>query len=92
MRLVAEERTLLHIAAAGGTVYVWPRAIRCCGGRMHVLEAALTPPARVFEVVHDEAGITVHATPGLARPDEIQLELSRRGRLQAFWNGQSWIG
>jgi xanthine/CO dehydrogenase XdhC/CoxF family maturation factor len=92
MRLVAGERTLAHVAANGGAVYLWPRSSRCCGGRMHVLEAALQPPDRVFEVVHAEAGIAVHATPGLARPDEIQLELSRQGRLEAFWNGQSWIG
>ena len=92
MRLVAEQRTLQHVADAGGAVYLWPRSYRCCAGRSYVLEAATEPPDRAFRRIHEEAGISLWAPPGLLEADEIHLELGRRGRLRAFWNGQSWIG
>ncbi len=92
MRVVAGDKARRHIAESGGAVYLWPRAVRCCGGRRHVLEASTHPPGRAVELVYEEPGLALHATPGLVRPAELHLELSRRGRLQAFWNGQSWIG
>lgn len=92
VQLVAEQRTLQRVADSGGDLYVWPRGYRCCGGRRYVLEAATQPPDKAFRRVHEEGGISVWATPGLAEPDEIHVELGRRGTLRAFWNGQSWIG
>jgi hypothetical protein len=95
MRLVAEQRTLNHVAEAGGTVYLWARATRCCAGRSFVLEAATTAPEHPvveFQRLHEAPGITVWAPPGLVRPAELHLELGRRGRLRAFWNNQAWIG
>lgn len=92
VRIVAAAETRRRIAERGGALYVWPRAIRCCGGRAHVLEAAFQPPARTFEPVHSEPGLTLYATPGLVRPQELHLELSRGGEPRAFWDGQSWIG
>lgn len=92
MKLVAEPRVLRHVADSGGDLYVWPRGYRCCGGRRYTLEAATTAPDKAFRRVHEQAGISIWATPGLAEPEEIHLELGRRGAMRAYWNGQSWIG
>jgi len=92
VRLVAEQRTLQHVADRGGDLYLWPRGTRCCAGRSYVLEAATERPERAFRRLHEEQGIALWATSGLAEPDEIHVELDRRGRLRAFWNGQAWIG
>ena len=81
-----------HISEKGGAVYVWPKGTRCCRGRTFVLESSTEPPNREFELVHAADGFQLFATPGLVEPDEIHLELSRRGKLEAYWNGQAWIG
>ena len=57
-----------------------------------MLESATEPPDRDFELVHAAGGFQVFATPGLVEPDELHLELGRRGKLRAYWNGQAWIG
>jgi hypothetical protein len=85
----AETRALLQ---ERGALYVEPRALRCCKGRQYVLDAALDRPDGEFELVHAAEGFQVWARPGLREPDELHLELDRRGRVQAFWNGQGWIG
>jgi len=92
VRLVAGQRTLEHLADHGGDLYLWPRGFRCCAGRTYVLEASTERPEAAFHRVHEEHGISVWATPGLTEPEEVQVELDRRGRLNAFWNGQAWIG
>lgn len=92
MRLVADDAVLEVLAARGGAVYLWPKAYRCCGGRQHVLEASTEAPARSFRPIGADRGIAVYATPGLAEPTELHLELGRSGDLRAFWNGQGWIG
>jgi hypothetical protein len=74
-----------------GAVYVRPRALRCCRGRQYVLEASLERPQGDFELVHAVDGFQVFALRGLVTPDELHLELDRKGRVQAFWNGQGWI-
>lgn len=75
-----------------GEVYVWARALRCCKGRQYVLEASLERPPGEFELVHAADGFKVWTTPRLIEPDELHFELDRRGRVQAYWNGQAWIG
>jgi hypothetical protein len=92
VRLVAGQQALQHVAARGGTLYLWPRGIRCCAGRSYVLEASTAAPDRHFLRLHEEHGISVWAPPGLAEPDEVHVELDRRGNVRAFWNGQAWIG
>ena len=57
-----------------------------------MLESATEPPDRDFELVHAAGAFQVFATPGLVEPDELHLELGRRGKLRAYWNGQAWIG
>ncbi len=92
MRLVAGQQALQHVAQQGGALYLWPRGIRCCGGSSYVLEASTAAPDKPFARLHEERGISVWATPGLVEPEEVHLELDRRGRVRAFWNGQAWIG
>ena len=92
MRLVADADVLAAIRDRGGTLYVWPKASRCCSALTYTLQTGTTPPAKEFERIHDEDGIDVFATRGLIKPQELHLELGRRGKLRAFWNGQAWIG
>lgn len=92
MRLVADQLTLQHVADRGGELYVWPRGFRCCAGRSYVLEASTRPPDQECRRMHEEQGVVVWTTPGLVEPEELHLELDRRGQLRAFWNGQAWIG
>ena len=91
MKVVARADTIQALRERGA-VYIWPRALRCCRGRQYVLEASLDRPEAEFELIHALDGFQVHATPGLVAPDELHIELDRRGRVCAYWNGQGWIG
>ncbi len=91
MRVVARPDTL-ELLRMRGSVYVWPHAYRCCGGRQFVLEASLEPPAGEFELVHAADGFRIYAPPGLTQPDELHFAVDRRNRIQAYWNNQAWIG
>lgn len=91
MRVVARPDAI-ELLRERGAVFVRPRAYRCCGGRQFVLEAALDRPAGDFELVHAADGFQVYASPGLAEPEELHFDLDRKGRVQAYWNGQGWIG
>jgi len=92
VRLVAGANVREHVDARGGAVYVWARRVGCCRGKAFVLEAVTEQPDREFELVHEADGLRVLTTPGLRQPDELHLELGRRGKLRAYWNGQGWIG
>jgi hypothetical protein len=92
MRLVVEPAVREHIDEHGGAVYIWPKGTRCCRGTTFVLESATEEPDREFDLVHAADGFQVSASCGLIKPDELHLELSRRGKLRAYWNGQGWIG
>ncbi len=92
MRVVADAATMGRLREGGGDVYVWPRRARCCGGASYSLEASLAPPPRATELVAEQDGLRIHATPGLRPPDHLELDLTRRGKVRAYWNGQPWIG
>ena len=91
MRVVARPETR-ELLREHGTVYVWPHGYRSCRGRQYVLEAALERPEGNFELVHAADGFRIYATPGLAEPEELHFEVDGKGRVQAYWNGQGWIG
>ncbi len=57
-----------------------------------MLETSTEKPNREFKLVHAADRLQVFTTPGLRQPDELHLELRRRGKLRAYWNGQAWIG
>jgi hypothetical protein len=92
VRLVLQPEARDHIDERGEAVYLWASGTGCCRGRTFVLESATEPPGRPFELVHAADGFQVFTTPGLVQPDELHLEVTRRGKLRAFWNGQGWIG
>ena len=92
MKLVAGPDVRSYIDGHGGAVYVWPKRTGCCRGRTWVLECSTERPDREFERVHAASGFQVFSTPGLRQPEELEFDLDRHGRLEAFWNGQSWIG
>jgi len=92
MRLVVGSNVREHVDERGSVVYVWPRRVGCCSGRAFVLEAATEMPNRQFELIHASDGLQILASPGLRQPKELHLELGRRGKLRAYWNGQAWIG
>lgn len=91
MKVVAGPDTTTSLREEGN-VYVWPRAIRCCKGKRYLLEASLERPEGEFDLVQAEEGFNVWATRGLIQPDELHLELDRKGRVRAYWNNQGWIG
>jgi hypothetical protein len=92
VKLVVQPAAREHIDEHGGAVYLWAKGTRCCRGRTFLLESTTEPPAREFELVHAADGFRVYTTPGLLQPDELHFEVSRRGELRAYWNGQGWIG
>lgn len=92
MKLVVGANVREHAGERGNVVYVWPRRVGCCSGRAFVLEAATERPDREFELLQVSDGLQVFATPGLRQPKELHLELGRRRKLRAYWNGQAWIG
>ena len=92
MKLVAGPEVRAYVNVRGGAVYIWPHKTHCCRVRTITLEADTTPPDREFELVHAADGLRLFAVPGMIEPDELQLELGRKGRLSAYWNGQAWVG
>lgn len=78
-----------EIRRRGGALYVWPRKARCCGGTI-TLEAATEPPGKVFRLF-ETAGIDLFIPIGMMPPETLHVEISRRGRVHAFWNGLAWV-
>jgi hypothetical protein len=91
VKLVAPADARAAVVEGGGRLYVWPRAVRCCGGRQWLLDAGTSPGARAFTRIHEEDAIEIWASPGLGAPRELHVELARGGRLRAFWDGLAWI-
>ena len=87
--LVASAVVIDAIRERGGALYVWPRKARCCGGAI-TLEAATEPPSKVFRCVKTEE-IDLFLPVGMVPPESLHLEISRRGRIRAFWNGLAWV-
>ena len=87
--LVASARVIDAIRERGGALYVWPRKARCCGGTI-TLEAATEPPDKIFRRVESD-GIDLFVPVGMMLPESLHVEISRRGRLRAFWNGLAWV-
>jgi hypothetical protein len=87
--LVASARVIDAIRERGGALYVWPRKAHCCGGTI-TLEAATESPDRVFRLVEAE-GIDLFIPTGMMLPESLHVEISRRGRIRAFWNGLAWV-
>ena len=83
---------VLDLLRERGSVFLRPRALRCCGGFQYVLDASLEPFGGELDLVHAADGFQVFTTTGLALPEELHFELDGAGQVQAYWNGQGWIG
>jgi hypothetical protein len=92
VKLVVQPAAKEYIDEHGGAVYVWAKRTGGCRWRTFVLESSAERPDREFELVHAGDGFRVYAAPGLVQPEELHLDLDRRDRLHAYWNGQAWIG
>ena len=68
---------------------MWPAKARCCGGTVE-LRASTERPTKVFRRL-DSDDIELYLTAGMPDPESLHLELSRRGRVRAYWNGLAWI-
>ena len=88
MRIVADDRVVEEIRSCGGAVYVWPQK-DCCSG-IFTLKASLLPPAGDISLIADEP-LNVFAPPGMRLPRELHLELGRKSRVRAYWDGLGWI-
>ncbi len=88
-KLVASARTIDAIRLRGSALYVWPRKARCCGGTI-TLEAATEPPSKAFQRLEVKE-IDIFVPPGMMLPDSLHIEIGRRGRIRAFWNGLAWV-
>jgi hypothetical protein len=90
MQLVTSQQTIRQLQELGGAVYVWPRKARCCGGTVTLDASTTRPKARTFKRL-ETGGIELYLATGMSDPDSLHLELSRKGRLRAFWNGLAWL-
>ena len=89
-RIVATSEAVQKIRARGGGLWVWTRTQRCCGGLVR-LESATEPRGeRRFHQIASYP-VDVYLASALAAPDELHVETTRHGRLQAFWNGCAWV-
>ena len=89
MQLVTTPAVVEHIQAHGGKLYVWPLKAACCGGSIE-LRAATEQPAKAFRRL-DVDEIELYMAAGMRDPESLHLELGRRGRVRAYWNGLAWV-
>ena len=89
VELVSTPAALEHVRSHGGALYVWPVKAHCCGGAVE-LRASTERPTKVFRRL-DSGGIELYLTVGMPDPESLHLELSRRGRVRAYWNGLAWM-
>lgn len=88
MQVVVGEKDLQEIRDRGGAVYVWPCKL-CCGGT-YVLDASFNPPRGEHRLAACEP-LRVFTPPDMRLPRELHLELGRKGRVRAYWDGLPWI-
>lgn len=91
MRLVVTPDAEEFVRSQGGEVWIRVQGSRCCRVVTWSLDASTDPQKGGFRrLAFDDLSVLV--AEGLLEPDFLELEVDRRGRLRAYWNGQSWIG
>jgi hypothetical protein len=95
MRLVASPEAVAFVREHGGRLFVWTERTGCCSGVTVRLKASTAPdPGREFRSAPANDQIELFFPEHLGRlPDELHLELHgrRRQRIDAYWNGCSWV-
>jgi hypothetical protein len=89
-RVIASEAAVDAVRSRGGRLWVWTRSSRCCSGTVRLEVGTESRAGREFRLVASEPFELRLATAQQA-PEEIHIELSRRGRLDAYWNGCAWV-
>ncbi len=87
--IVASTDLIAHVTARGGRIHVSTSRARCCT-RSITLRASLDPPPGELRLLASEP-LEVLVPVGLRSPASLHLELGRRGRIHAYWNGLGWI-
>jgi hypothetical protein len=91
MRLVVTPDAEDAVRSHGGEVWIRARGSRCCRATTWTLDATTDSQEGDFRrLAYDDLSVLVPAH--LVEPDFLELEIDRRGRLRAYWNGQGWIG
>jgi hypothetical protein len=96
MRVDVSADAAEFVREQGGQLWVWAARPRmCCGGSPAYLHAATAPPSglRGFSQVRS-AGLDLwFRAPAGRRPDflEIGLRGRRRPRVEAYWDGCSYV-
>lgn len=88
MRIAATTEAIEIVRASGGRLYVWQERSSGCQP-MTFLQAAAAPAAgRTFHRA-DFAAFELYLAASGRWPLELRLE-TRRGRVQARWDGSAW--
>lgn len=94
MRLVVSESAEDFIETHGGSLYIWMKKNRCCGGGFHTLGTATeAPPKITFRRDEECTNFDLFVPETLSRmPDELHVELRRfPRRVEVYWNGCAWV-
>ena len=89
-RVIASEAAVDAVRRGGGRLWVWTRSSRCCGGTVRLEAATEARAGREFRLVATEP-FELRLATAHRPPEELHVELSRRGRLDAYWNGCAWV-
>ena len=52
----------------------------------------MSDPGGDFDQPADTHGIRFRIRTGLVEPEELHIDVDRKGRPRAFWNNQAWVG
>ena len=88
--IVASDAAVDAVRKRGGQLWVWTRASRCCNGTVRLESATEARAGREFRLVAREP-FEVRLAAAHPAPEELHVEVSRRGRLDAYWNGCAWV-
>ena len=89
-RIIATDTTVDLVRERGGRLWVWTHASRCCGAGVNLESATEELPGREFQLVAREP-FEVRLAAAYPAPEELHVDVSRRGRLDVYWNGCAWV-
>jgi hypothetical protein len=79
------------IRQRGGSLYVWTREFRCCGGPVRIVYSSTEAPRGLTGFRQFEAGgYEVMFHPSAGRPPSemaVRLRSRRRPRISVYWDG-----
>ncbi len=95
VKVIAPEAVRSFVREHGGKLYLWTTVHGVCEGKITLLEARTERPSGatlVFEPLAGPGFKLLIALAGRRPPEQIVLELGRRGRkLKAYWNNWAYV-